>query len=130
VVTGTGPYVFSAGYSSALDSDPYRFMDIADVTLLAGGSYSIVAEGYGSLEPNGNSNIGGWTDLTFSNAGLAFTGTARWGSAGSYPASFGSHNFGAGNFKYTVTPEPNSLIFFATGVLVVGVAIRKRATTT
>jgi hypothetical protein len=125
----TGGHVFSAGYTSALDSDPYRFMDIADVTLLAGGSYSIVAEGYGSAELNGNSNIAGWTDLAFSADGLVFTGTARWGSAGSYPTSSGLHNFGAGNFKYDVAPmpEPSSAVLFGVGALIVGVVSRKKA---
>lgn len=124
-----GPLVFT-GTTASLE-DGFRFLPITPFTLPAGFKGSVVAEGYGDSEQNGNFNTNG-PDVTFSSVGLTKVGN-RFGSAGSYPGGADAGNgdptageYAAGNFDYTVVPEPATAGVLSLGSLVLFARRRRR----
>ena len=79
---------FATGATGTLEGGS-RFLTFGSPLTLPGGFHgSIVAEGYGAAEPNGNGGGGAvpWT-TNMGVSKLAFVGTSRWGSAGAFPAN-------------------------------------------
>ncbi len=95
---------FSSGDPGTLEGGS-RFKDLPTaLNLPAGFQGTIVAEGYGAGELNGNSGgAGGFGSLDTGNGTISFVGTSRFGTAGLFPASTdgGPENrYGAGTFKF------------------------------
>lgn len=99
-----------------------NFLDLsAPVLLSAGFRGSIVVQGYGILEKNGNSfSAGSSYAITLNNGGglISFTGRSRHGNFGYFPTTVDMNvaQYGAGNFKYQAVnpvPEPASLAIAA-----------------
>ena len=99
-----------------------RYEDIADFVLGAG-SYSIVAQGYGYGNRNGNTGFGGTGPTMDTGGGLiSFVGNARY----SYTPSFDFpeiidggpvNRYDAGTFKFEAVPEPSTLLLLGSGLL-------------
>lgn len=94
-----------------------RFKPLANPLILAPGSYTMVAHGYGSGEQNGNQGSAALDGLDIDTGGglLQFVGNSRFGSAGSFPTSVDggpSNRYAAGTFKFS----PNSANDIATDV--------------
>jgi hypothetical protein len=104
----------------------------AAITLQAGFHGTIVAQGYGILEQNGNSNSSGSyaTSLNTGNGAISFVGTSRYGAFGAFPTNPDGSvaRYGAGNFRYTAVPEPASLGVILVGLL--GILRRNRSART
>ncbi len=86
-----------------------RFKDLPAPVSLAPGSYTIVAHGYGTGEPNlniGNGGIPAAAGLSTDSGGgaLAFVGTSRWGAdPGLFPSNPDggpAQRYGAGSFAF------------------------------
>jgi hypothetical protein len=82
-----------------------RYKLLANPLLLpAGFQGTIVAEGYGPGEPNGNSNMQQptWTTDPGNDNALAFVGTSRNGPAGAFPTNLDrfANNYAAGTFQF------------------------------
>jgi hypothetical protein len=77
-----------------------RFKPLGSPLVLAPGAYTIVAHGYGSGELNGNSASG--FSATEGGNSLSFTGSSRYGPAGTFPGTVDKHvsEYGAGSFKF------------------------------
>jgi hypothetical protein len=104
----------------------HRFMDIMDV-VLAPGSYTIVARGYGA-DLNGNSNgTGNWGVLDSGGGLIAFVGTSRYGGSGGFPNSIDAavQRYGAGSFQFYV-PEPGSACLAAVAAAGAWLGTRRR----
>ena len=103
---------FAAGPTGTLQGGS-RFLTLgAPVTLPAGFQGSIVAEGYGTFEPNGN---GGGNPVSWTTdrgvAKLVFVGSSRWGNAGAFPANpdaDGVNRYAAGTFSYNASATVGS----------------------
>jgi hypothetical protein len=79
--TAAAPGEMAAGTSS-------RFKPLAEAMVLGPGSYTVVASGYSSSEPNGNAGSATPLWTTQDGGGLIrFTGTSRYGSAGQFPTT-------------------------------------------
>jgi hypothetical protein len=115
-----------------------RFIDIPNV-VLAPGNYSIVAQGFGAADLNGNAGLGGPPPTVDTGGGLiAFVGSGRFTAAPAlvYPTVVDTgpaNRYDAGTFEFipatigTTAPEPGSLALLAlTGLPVVGAVIRRR----
>ncbi len=78
----------------------HRFKPLAAPRTLAPGAYTIVGYGYGASERNGNSA----SLITVAGGGrLAFVGSSRYGTAGSFPATPDggpATRYGAGSFRF------------------------------
>jgi hypothetical protein len=103
-----------------------NFLDFnTPILLTAGFKGSIVAQGYGVLEHNGNSFLATSTYPTTLNDGgglITFNGKSRNGNFGAFPTTVDLNvaQYGAGNFKYsalTPVPEPASLGIVGLGLL-------------
>lgn len=112
-----------------------NFLDLASPLFLpAGFKGSIVAQGYGILEKNGNSYTPGNTYASTLNTGgglISFTGKSRNGSYGLFPTTVDLNvaQYGAGNFKFVAAnpvPEPTSMAILAFSLLSVHRARRSR----
>lgn len=120
---------FTAGNTGTLIGSG-RFLTLGLPIALAPGFHgTIVAEGYGPAEPNGNTGISSppFTPATLDSGGGAinFVGTSRYATTnGSYPnlVDVGPVNrYGAGTFQYNVTatiPEPGTAGLMAGALLV------------
>ena len=109
-----------------------RFFDIADF-MLAAGSYSIVADGYGDAEQNGNMAFGGAGPTANMCGGLiAFTGAARYGNTDQglmLPTIIDtgpSNRYDAGTFEYKAVPEPGSIALAGIGLFGLGLIRRRK----
>jgi hypothetical protein len=115
-----------------------RFFDLPNV-VLAPGNYSIVAQGFGAADLNGNAGLGGPPPTVDTGGGLiAFVGSGRFTAAPAlvYPTVVDTgpaNRYDAGTFEFipatigTTAPEPGSLALLAlTGLPVVGAVIRRR----
>jgi hypothetical protein len=79
--TAAAPGELAAGTSS-------RFKPLDEAMVLGPGSYTVVAFGYSSNEPNGNAGAATPLWNTQDGGGLIrFTGTSRYGTAGQFPAT-------------------------------------------
>jgi hypothetical protein len=117
--TGTdviAPIAFAAGNTGTLIGGS-RFLDLATpLTLPAGFHGTIVAEGYGASEPNGNSGGAAppWTTDSFGGA-ISFVGGGRFGfTPGAFPTNLDggpANRYAAGSFDFT----PTDLVFTGTG---------------
>ena len=103
-----------------------RFLPITPINLPVGFQGSIVAQGYGGSEPNGNAGNGGAFGTTDDGGGaISFVGSSRFGDpAGgfTYPATPDgglTNRYGAGTFDFAAIPEPGSavLLLSALGLL-------------
>ena len=101
-----------------------NFLDLsAPVILPAGFKGSIVAQGYGILEQNGNSYVSSSSYPTLMNDGgglISFTGVSRHGNWGAFPTNLDLNvaQYGAGNFKYSAieaVPEPATWAIMTVG---------------
>jgi len=98
--------VFTPGDPGIL-VDGSRFKDLATfLELPAGFQGTIVAEGYGSGERNGNRGVG---PLFTSDGGgaISFVGTGRFGTAGLYPRFVDggpANRYAAGTFQFGPPP--------------------------
>lgn len=110
-----------------------NFLDLAaPIRLRAGFHGSIVAQGFGILERNGNSYSAVNTFASNMNTGgglISFTGRSRNGDFGAFPTNIDMNvaQYGAGNFKYrafTPVPEPATLLLAG---LSVAIAARRKA---
>lgn len=100
-----------------------RFLNLlAPLVLPVGFHGSVVGEGYGTNEPNGNGSFVGFTAPTTNTGGglIAFVGTSRFGlTAGAYPPFPDSMvaQYGSGTFQFDAVtssiPEPTSLLLVA-----------------
>ncbi|MDZ7750739.1 MAG: PEP-CTERM sorting domain-containing protein [Gammaproteobacteria bacterium] len=110
-------------FGTITNSDPLvgnsRYADIVDL-VLGVGSYSIVAQGFSSDDPNGNTGSGG-TGPTINDGGglITFVGSARFdrGSSFLYPTTIDggpANRYDAGTFEYVV-PEPATLALMGLG---------------
>ncbi|MES2706013.1 MAG: fibronectin type III domain-containing protein [Verrucomicrobiota bacterium] len=93
-----------------------RFMNLATpVELPAGFKGCIVAFGYGTGEPNGNSANGGWT--TFNGGSLLFTGSSRYGVATNVmpatPDTSPANRYAAGTFHFEPASGTTVTVFDA-----------------
>ncbi len=89
----------------------YRVRNITPVTLPAG-SYIIVAVGYGSGEPNGNSNIGGHPVVNTNGGGLLTFTNSSYGGVGFGKPDFTFSTPGAfhsGSFSFVVDNTPPTI---------------------
>ncbi len=102
-----------------------NFLDLVNPVLLHAGFHgSIVAQGYGILEKNGNSYTSANTyavQLDNGNGLISFTGKSRNGNFGAFPTTIDLNvaQYGAGNFKYSaasLTPEPGTMTLMALGL--------------
>ena len=91
---------FTAGSPGTLEGGS-RFKELGAPLVLAPGAYTIVAHGYGSGERNGNSSAG--FSGTDGGGSLSFTGSSRYGTAGTFPGVVDVHvsQYGAGSFKFS-----------------------------
>lgn len=108
--------------SMGLGDGTTNFLDLSRPLLLSAGfKGSIVVQGYGILEKNGNSfSAGNSYATTLNNGGglISFTGKSRHGNFGYFPTTLDMNvaQYGAGNFKYQAVnpvPEPASLAIAA-----------------
>jgi hypothetical protein len=104
----------------------YIWADLASsIMLSAGRTYSAVAYGFGSDDPNFNTNIGTGS-VSFNTADITVAG-GRYGVAtGALPGASGSFNFGAATFEYSSVPEPSILALFGAGLLGLGFVRRRK----
>ena len=99
-----------------------RFKDLpTPLSLMPGFQGTIVADGYGATEPNGNSFLGVPVWTTDSGGGvISFVGLSRWdGAAGVYPNNLDggpANRYAAGTFEANL-PEPATLTVLALGGL-------------
>ena len=96
---------FSPGSPGTLEGGS-RFKSLGSALTLQPGAYTIVAFGYGNTELNGN-NSTGFSDTDDSGGPVAYVGSSRYGTAGSFPNVVDAHpsQYGAGTFKFTSTGE-------------------------
>lgn len=99
--------------SMGLGDGTTNFLDLTSPLLLSAGFRgSIVVQGYGVLEKNGNSFSSGSSYATVLNDGgglISFTGRSRHGNFGYFPTTLdlNAAQYGAGNFKFqAVSPVP------------------------
>ncbi|HJP83135.1 MAG TPA: PEP-CTERM sorting domain-containing protein [Fimbriimonadaceae bacterium] len=108
-----------------------NFLDLPSPIFLPSGFHgSIVAQGFGVLEQNGNSYTTANSFPVSMNTGgglISFTGTSRYGNFGFFPTNTDLNvaQYGAGNFKFTSAspvPEPATLAILGIGFA----ALRRR----
>ncbi len=109
--TGTplATLVFAAGQTGTLINGS-RFLPLtAPLELPAGFRGTIVAEGYGVGEPNGNAGTG-FGPLGSGGGALRFVGVSRFGNAGVFPTSLDNlvNKYAAGTFVYERMANPLS----------------------
>jgi hypothetical protein len=86
------------------------FKDLPNPVLLpAGFQGSIVAQGFGANQPNGNATLLPPFSAPVTNSGgglISFVGTSRYGTAGTFPATPDAlpNQYGAGTFTYSAAP--------------------------
>lgn len=133
VVAGLGPLAF-IGTGDVLDG-AYRFRNIAPV-LLTPGQYSVVASGFSSADPNGNTGAGGFPTPTTNTGGgvVSYVGGGRFeGTPGVYPtiidggpaARYGAGNFSARSLSQVAAPEPATGLLFGFALLPIA-GLRRR----
>lgn len=113
-----------------------RFVSLATPLYLAPGAYSIVADGFTSLDLNGNSlSSSNFASLNNGGGLISFIGTSRFGGAGVFPAIVDGAvaKYGAGTFSYDVaqiqatdTPEPGTFFMLGGGMIGLAFWSRKR----
>lgn len=127
--------LFPVGSPGTLEAG-YRFQELLLPVALAPGLYTITAEGYGSVELNGNENAGAIAARqTNGSSGRISFDASRFGAPGNFP-NLGVSPFGAGqfdafvflgpSFKYAPTPEPGTLLLIGSGLVGIGVGSRRR----
>ena len=108
---------FAAGNTGTLVGSQ-RFLALGSpLNLPAGFQGTIVAEGYGATELNGNGFGGGPFGGTVLNSAGAmnFVGTGRFGTAGLFPATPDggpASRYGAGTFQFDVAKHPGGPVTF------------------
>lgn len=120
--------IFATGNTGLL-IDGSRFLPLDETLFLPAGFHgTMVAEGYGTGELNGNS--GGATPVwTMDGADglLSFVGSGRWGNAGQFPGNPDggpANRYAAGTLVFYHVPEPATLTLLALGGL--GIAFRRK----
>lgn len=95
--------------------------------LQAGGQYSVVALGYGSLEQNYNTQGSGFAATPNGGGYLSFVGSSRYDGPSSFvlPTTLDGSaiRYGAGTFAFAPVPEPFTMTLGAAGI---GLAIYRR----
>ncbi len=114
--TAVTSLTFTNGSPGTLDpNSSYRFKDLASgLTLGPGFHGAIVAENFGSSDPNGNTFMGDPAATQNTGGGVLSFGGARFGPAGAFPTSSDTATYLAGSFKFNVlagppAPEPGTL---------------------
>ena len=114
--TAVAQFTFPVGTSMTLiNGDLFQNLN-TPLILPAGFQGSIVAQGFGTGQPNGNSTlIPPFTGPTTNNGGglISFVGTSRYGATGTYPTTPDAvvNQYGAGTFMFnaaatSAVPEP------------------------
>ncbi|MDE0596288.1 MAG: lamin tail domain-containing protein [Roseibacillus sp.] len=96
---------FTGGNPGTLEGGS-RFKSLPAPLVLAPGSYTMAAYGYGSGEMNGNQGVAALDGLDIDTGGglIQFVGNSRFGNAGSFPSTVDggpSNRYAAGTFKYS-----------------------------
>jgi PEP-CTERM motif-containing protein len=135
--TAVASAVFATGNTGTLVHGERFLALLTPLVLNAGFHGSIVAEGYGALEPNGNGGIISppFTLSTLDSGGgaISFVGTSRYSTTDHvYPNILDSgpaNRYGAGTFQFAVgsVPEPGTLGLAITGLVFLGLLRRKRS---
>ncbi len=98
-----GTILFNTGEGTLVGGSRFKALASA-ITLPAGFHGSIVADGYGALEPNGNSSGGATAWTTNGGGAISFVGSSRYdNAAGGYPLTLDTgpvNRYAAGTFMF------------------------------
>ena len=136
-VTGTYASFDSAspGAPDLVNDGQYDLYKAITPVLLGPGNYSVVAVGFSSQDPNGNSGYPGGVGATEDASGLlTYTGSGRFDAGQTdsliFPTTVDggpANRYDAGTFEFSAaTPEPASFILIGTGLAAIAFGEKRR----
>jgi hypothetical protein len=120
------------GTQDLVNDGPYDVYQAISPVLLDPGNYSVVAVGFSTQDPNGNTGDGS-LGATEDNSGLlTYTGSSRYNTdendALVFPTTVDggpANRYDAGTFEFSEAPEPASFILIGTGLALIGFGRRR-----